>query len=537
MVAAGADAAAGAVAEAGDAVETPVVAAQEEATPSAEPAAPTAAASTPSAEPAAPAAAAPAPSAEPAAPATAVAVESVQAAASEDTPKPALEPEVKLALEPEVTTQPVATIQSEEQPRLPSSEEPPPSRAAADSAEQPSDDAKQALVASPEPGSKAAAPELEVTEPANDLAEAVECLKQLTATDIDAVKAARPPAPEGLIVCQAVCIMLGYQSLMKDLRGEANVWWKTFQAQVDSEKLLQDLVAFNKDDIPARTIQAVTPYIERPDFDPEAVKKVSIACLALCLWVRAIHSYYIATKGPVSVTPDGGTGGPAFAEEVEGELTEVSIDGLLRPGELSEDDIAGDYQWRSRDGLREGVLRLRPGGQWWHAAHRSTSGNHAMGPEAVAATSLGMNETSHWKGKMANGTKTWEMAESLGSWRKVPGNVILLTCDYCRWASEKPDAPLVLRPSRQRMLEMDDLVASGMVVFHYVPSKCSASGRRRLDLKSAAGHPVSLGAAKVLGFVRGYREGEPDDSEDNLGGFPSEHSPLLTQAQEVCTIL
>jgi len=155
-----------------------------------------------------------------------------------------------------------------------------------------------------------------------------------------------------------------------------------------------------------------------------------------------------------------------------------------------------------------------------------------MGPEAVAATSLGMNETQHWKGKMANGAKSWEMAEALGSWRTVPGNVILLTCEYCRWASEKPDAPLVLRPSRQKMLEMDDLVASGMVVFHYIPSKCSSSGRRRVDLKS--GHP---GAAKALGFVRGYRESEPDDSEDTLGGLTGGDGGLRDQAAEICTIL
>ena len=34
-----------------------------------------------------------------------------------------------------------------------------------------------------------------------------------------------------------------------------------------------------------QVIQTITPYIEREDFDPAAIKKASVACEALCLWV------------------------------------------------------------------------------------------------------------------------------------------------------------------------------------------------------------------------------------------------------------
>eukprot|EP00913_Durusdinium_trenchii_P024528 g23026.t1 len=64
----------------------------------------------------------------------------------------------------------------------------------------------------------------------------------------------------------------------------------------DPKALLDRLFNFDKDNIPDRVIQAITPYMEREDFDPAAIKKASIACEALCLWVGAMYKYHFVAK-------------------------------------------------------------------------------------------------------------------------------------------------------------------------------------------------------------------------------------------------
>merc|ERR1719188_1720029 len=53
---------------------------------------------------------------------------------------------------------------------------------------------------------------------------------------------------------------------------------------------------FDKDNIPDKVVQTITPYMEREDFDPAAIKKASIACEAICLWVRAMYKYHFVAK-------------------------------------------------------------------------------------------------------------------------------------------------------------------------------------------------------------------------------------------------
>jgi dynein heavy chain len=65
----------------------------------------------------------------------------------------------------------------------------------------------------------------------------------------------------------------------------------------DPKKLLEDLFDFDKDNIPDRVINLIAPYMERPDFDPVAIKKASIACEALCMWTRAMYKYHFVAKG------------------------------------------------------------------------------------------------------------------------------------------------------------------------------------------------------------------------------------------------
>eukprot|EP00933_Yihiella_yeosuensis_P041142 TRINITY_DN35573_c0_g1_i1.p1 TRINITY_DN35573_c0_g1~~TRINITY_DN35573_c0_g1_i1.p1 ORF type:complete len:1671 (-),score=457.77 TRINITY_DN35573_c0_g1_i1:233-5206(-) len=134
------------------------------------------------------------------------------------------------------------------------------------------------------------------------LDQAVQCLRKLKKEHIQEVKAlANPPAGVRL-ACEAVCIMFQLKPVKKadpnNPGKKFDDYWETSQKQVlaDPKKLLDDLMEFDKDHIPDKVITTITPYMEREDYDPAAIKKASIACEALCLWCRAMYKYHFVAK-------------------------------------------------------------------------------------------------------------------------------------------------------------------------------------------------------------------------------------------------
>ena len=53
---------------------------------------------------------------------------------------------------------------------------------------------------------------------------------------------------------------------------------------------------FDKDHVSPATINKLKKYIEKPEFKPEEVKKVSSAAAALCTWCHAIYIYANVAK-------------------------------------------------------------------------------------------------------------------------------------------------------------------------------------------------------------------------------------------------
>lgn len=94
-------------------------------------------------------------------------------------------------------------------------------------------------------------------------------------------------------------------------------YWESSQKELlaDPKKLLDMLFNFDKDNIPEKVIQQITPYIDREDFDPAAIKKASVACEAVCMWCRAMYKYYHVAK---AVEPK-----RVILRQAEGELKEV----------------------------------------------------------------------------------------------------------------------------------------------------------------------------------------------------------------------
>jgi len=135
------------------------------------------------------------------------------------------------------------------------------------------------------------------------LEQAVECLKRLKADHIREVKSLGKP-PQGVILSmEAVCIMFQIPPVKKaDPNNPAGKkiddYWEASQAKLlkDPKKLLDDLMNFDKDNIPDSVITKIKPYIDREDFDPAAIKKASVACEAICMWVRAMDKYYHVSK-------------------------------------------------------------------------------------------------------------------------------------------------------------------------------------------------------------------------------------------------
>ncbi|KAG3225312.1 Dynein heavy chain 1, axonemal [Phytophthora cactorum] len=131
---------------------------------------------------------------------------------------------------------------------------------------------------------------------------AVQCLNRLKKSDIDEVKALKNP-PHGVkLTMEAACIIFGIKPTMKadpDKAGQkVKDYWESAQKTIlgNAKKLMEDMLKFDKDNIGDKIIQELDRYIEMEEFSPAAVRKASVACEAICMWVRAMHTYHNVAK-------------------------------------------------------------------------------------------------------------------------------------------------------------------------------------------------------------------------------------------------
>ncbi|RHY33391.1 hypothetical protein DYB32_001670 [Aphanomyces invadans] len=126
---------------------------------------------------------------------------------------------------------------------------------------------------------------------------ATQCLNRLKKSDIDEVKAMKNP-PHGVrLTMEAACIIFGIKPTLKtdpDKPGQKiKDYWESAQKTIlgNAKKLLEDMVKFDKDNIGDKIIQQIDPYMDMEEFSPASVRKASVACEAICMWVRAMHTY------------------------------------------------------------------------------------------------------------------------------------------------------------------------------------------------------------------------------------------------------
>ncbi|KAL7993493.1 putative dynein heavy chain region D6 P-loop domain, dynein heavy chain, domain-2 [Plasmopara halstedii] len=134
------------------------------------------------------------------------------------------------------------------------------------------------------------------------LESALECLNRLKKSDIDEVKALKTPPAGVKLTMEVVCVLLGHKPANRpdpDRPGKKiSDYWEVVQKVVlsNANKFLENLLGFEKDNIPEAIITKVAPSMNDPNFTPEAIEKSSKACTAICMWARAMYTYHFVAK-------------------------------------------------------------------------------------------------------------------------------------------------------------------------------------------------------------------------------------------------
>jgi len=117
------------------------------------------------------------------------------------------------------------------------------------------------------------------------LEKAMEEVDKLDKGSVSEVKAYSKPPPLVETVLQAVMILMGKPTD-----------WASAKTALGASNFLTLIKAYDKDNVSPSTNNKIKKYVENPEFSAEAVKKVSGAAAALCIWVHAIYLYANVAK-------------------------------------------------------------------------------------------------------------------------------------------------------------------------------------------------------------------------------------------------
>ncbi|KAL8274807.1 hypothetical protein Esti_001282 [Eimeria stiedai] len=124
---------------------------------------------------------------------------------------------------------------------------------------------------------------------------AEQALKKLSKADLTELKSMQAP-PAGVVkVMEALCKLFGVQpNLVRGAPGQprqVDYWLTGKKHLLGNSRFLQRLLEFDRDAIAPSVMAALSPYEEDADFDPEVIKKASVAATSLCLWIKALIAY------------------------------------------------------------------------------------------------------------------------------------------------------------------------------------------------------------------------------------------------------
>jgi len=243
---------------------------------------------------------------------------------------------------------------------------------------------------------------------------AVQALKLLTKNDVVEVKSLKNPPAGVRLVMEVACIFFGRApKMVPDTREGAkpgakmqDYWGQSTDLVKDPQKFLDSLLSYDKDAIGPEIIERADPYMLREDFDPAVVKKVSKACTSICMWARAMHTYYNVSlaiepkrlalaeaQSSLAVTMTELAEAKATLAGVEAKLTDLND--KFRQGKQKQDELKAEVARCQAQLDRAGKLIGGLGGEKsrWEAtvASLGTKLRHVVGDVVVSSGVVAYN--------------------------------------------------------------------------------------------------------------------------------------------------
>jgi len=145
------------------------------------------------------------------------------------------------------------------------------------------------------------------------LEEAAKCLDVLSVADVQEIKSLARPPQAVVQTMECICILLGVKpkiTKVSSMGGTSSskmgtkmgakredYWEVSKELLANSGHIIAKLVAFDKDNIAASTIAKIQAKIEKSEsLDPEIVKKSSMACYGLSMWVHGVYKYHFLVE-------------------------------------------------------------------------------------------------------------------------------------------------------------------------------------------------------------------------------------------------
>eukprot|EP00931_Biecheleriopsis_adriatica_P056393 TRINITY_DN33417_c0_g1_i2.p1 TRINITY_DN33417_c0_g1~~TRINITY_DN33417_c0_g1_i2.p1 ORF type:complete len:3028 (-),score=718.43 TRINITY_DN33417_c0_g1_i2:3957-13040(-) len=124
---------------------------------------------------------------------------------------------------------------------------------------------------------------------------AIAALNTLSKADLTEVKNMGKPPGGVVLVSKALCFCFQVKPKKvpaPDGRSKLDDYWEPAKKELWSDpKFLEKLMNFDKDNIPEEVMAKLEPLGKDPDFEPDVIKKASVAACGVCKWARAMIVY------------------------------------------------------------------------------------------------------------------------------------------------------------------------------------------------------------------------------------------------------